>query len=209
VRPLVREGEPVTVLRGLAAENDVAMLVVGKRGHGTALELILGSVSHGLLHRPGKPLVIVPPLPDNPAVSPTPRIVVGVDGSTNAAAALEWAAQEALLHHATVDAVMAWSVSPFEHPRFQALTPGGRADIEAAAAEALDRAVAGLDTQAPVERNLIRGRAASVLVKRAASAELLVVGSRGLGMAKEILLGSTSQACAHHATVPVVIVPTP
>jgi nucleotide-binding universal stress UspA family protein len=132
---------------------------------------------------------------------------VGVDGSENAAAALEWAAREAVLHHAVVEAVMAWSTSPFEHPRRHAFTASARAEIERAAADALERAVAGLDAQVVVERNLLRGRAATVLVRQATSADLLVVGSRGLGAAHELFLGSVSQACAHHASVPVVIVP--
>jgi nucleotide-binding universal stress UspA family protein len=48
-----------------------------------------------------------------------------------------------------------------------------------------------------------------VLVAQARSADLLVVGSRGLGGFRELLLGSVSQACVHHAHCPVVVVPDP
>ncbi len=50
------------------------------------------------------------------------------------------------------------------------------------------------------------GGPAGVLLEQAAAAELLVVGSRGLGGAKRLLLGSVSQHLAHHATCPLVIV---
>jgi nucleotide-binding universal stress UspA family protein len=46
-----------------------------------------------------------------------------------------------------------------------------------------------------------------VLLEEAADADLLVVGSRGLGGFRGLLLGSVSQQCAHHAPCPLVIVP--
>ena len=51
------------------------------------------------------------------------------------------------------------------------------------------------------------GQAADVLVTEAKDADLLVVGSRGLGGFRGLLLGSTSQQCAHHAPCPLVVVP--
>ena len=54
---------------------------------------------------------------------------------------------------------------------------------------------------------LHQGHPANVLVAEAHGADLLVVGSRGLGGFKGLLLGSVSQQCAHHATCPVAIVP--
>ena len=58
-----------------------------------------------------------------------------------------------------------------------------------------------------VERRVVEGAAASVLVDESRDAELLVVGSRGHGGFAGLLLGSVSQQCAHHATCPVVIIP--
>ena len=52
------------------------------------------------------------------------------------------------------------------------------------------------------------GSAARVLIEEARNADLLVVGSRDLGGFKGLLLGSVSQACAHHAPCPLLIVPT-
>jgi nucleotide-binding universal stress UspA family protein len=58
-----------------------------------------------------------------------------------------------------------------------------------------------------VTQILREGQAADVLVAEAHGADLLVVGSRGLGGFKGLLLGSVGQQCAHHATCPVAIVP--
>jgi nucleotide-binding universal stress UspA family protein len=57
-----------------------------------------------------------------------------------------------------------------------------------------------------IERRVVEGAAAAVLVEESRGADLLVVGSRGHGGFAQLLLGSVSQQCAHHAECPVVIV---
>ncbi|HVW34181.1 MAG TPA: universal stress protein [Acidimicrobiia bacterium] len=136
------------------------------------------------------------------------RIVVGVDASPEAEAALRWAVEEARLRHAIVEVVHAW------------LFPGvgevpGRSisiavsDVEHDATQQLDRivdAVVGADPEVKVERRVIEGSAAPVLVDAAAGADLLVIGSRGHGGFVGLLLGSVAQQCVHHAPCPVVVV---
>ena len=72
----------------------------------------------------------------------------------------------------------------------------------AAAAEVAREAFPDLE----IETRTVEGQAADVLVQAGHGADLLVVGSRGMGGFAELLLGSVSQQCAHHATCPVVIV---
>ena len=140
----------------------------------------------------------------------TGRIVVGVDGSRAADAALRWAVRQARLTGEAVEAVIVWQY-PIIGASYGwagvAVTDGMdlRAIAEKTLAEAIDRAV-GPDSAIAVKRRVVEGYPPSVLVEESAGANLLVVGSRGHGTFAEALLGSVSQHCSHHARCPVVIV---
>ena len=149
------------------------------------------------------------------ATSTSRRVVVGVDGSTDAALALEEAANEAVMRRARLDVVHVW------HPPYVISPLGAMAvlseegalhDAAASLLEAIvDGGLAHL-AQRPerVEKILVKGHnTARILVDTAKDAELLVVGSRGLGGFSGLLLGSVSQQCAHHATCPVLLVHAP
>ena len=152
------------------------------------------------------------------------EIVVGADGSPAVAEALRWALAEARLRGSKLRVVHAWRL-PLYAAAPEPVLPGMPAPteldeqfVEAMEREArgtLDAAVHFLQEEAggtldiDVTGELIRGQPAVELVSAADGAELLVVGSRGLGGFKGLLLGSVSQQCAHHATCPVVIVPAP
>jgi nucleotide-binding universal stress UspA family protein len=204
VRSRVEDGRPFEILRRIADEPDVRMLVVGSRGHGDLAELVLGSVSHALSHHSPKPLVIVPKADSD---APRGRIVVGVDGSPGAAAALEWAAQEARLRGATLEVVVAWSVSKAAFPtRFPMRAPV-EGEMQRLAQDILDRALADMgDPGVLVEGKVLPGGASTVLINRSHDADLLVVGTRGLNRTKEALLGSVSHACIHHTHAPIAII---
>lgn len=143
-------------------------------------------------------------------------IVVGIDGSDEARAALRWAVEEARLRDASVRVVHAWSLAPLAAPSVGAVPASYLAaqdieEFEATSRELLDSAVAdfiGDDRPVRVETELVRGTPARALLEAAEDADLLVVGSRGHGGFAGLLLGSVSQQCAHHAKCPVVIVRT-
>jgi nucleotide-binding universal stress UspA family protein len=181
---------------------------VGSRGHGDLAELVLGSVSHGLAHRVSIPLVIVPrSAGDGSRRPPRGRILVGVDGSTEAAAALDWAAQEAQARGATLEVVVAWSVSMAVFPNRFPMRAPVEADMERLAQKILDEALAQLGTPGvTVDGKVLRGSASTVLINRSAEADLLVVGTRGLNRAKEAWLGSVSHACTRHTHAPIAII---
>ena len=137
-------------------------------------------------------------------------IVVGVDGSEGSVRALEFALEEARVRGAEVKAVSAWHVPASVYDTGWVPVAVDPADFEEMARSSLDKtleqagaAKSGVSVT-PILRN---GQPADVLVAEARGAELLVVGSRGLGGFKGLLLGSVSQQCAHHATCPVAIVP--
>jgi nucleotide-binding universal stress UspA family protein len=139
-------------------------------------------------------------------------VVVGVDGSEGSVAALELAIREAKLRGAAVKAVAAWKVPVAAYESGWAAAALDPTAFEEAAAAALEGALVaanGATSGVNVSRIVREGQAADVLVAEAREADLLVVGSRGLGGFRGLLLGSVSQQCAHHAACPVMIVPPP
>jgi nucleotide-binding universal stress UspA family protein len=138
-------------------------------------------------------------------------IVVGVDNSPGAKAALVFAEKEARLRGATLRAVHAWQYGYIGYGGLEGAMPVVGGDINellGAAEAALEASVREALPQSGVEieHGAIQGVAAEVLVDESRYADLLVVGSRGHGGFAQLLLGSVSQQCAHHAECPVVIV---
>ena len=134
-----------------------------------------------------------------------PFIAVGVDGSEDSVNALRWAARQARHTGAAVHAVTAW-----EAPTNIFITqdyPGEdyRRDAERLLGTAVAEAV-GSDPTVFVKQVAVQGRAALVLVREAAGAELLVVGWRGRGGLPGAQAGSVAIHCLHHAPCPVVVV---
>jgi nucleotide-binding universal stress UspA family protein len=205
----VCNGRPEDVLRVVAQEPDVRLLVVGRRGHGDLAELVLGSVSHRLSHHAPTPLVIVPTAAaDKPAAPPKNRIVVGVDGSPGADVALDWAAQEAQIRCATLEVVASWSASRAVFPTRFPVRASLEVTLHDAAQKLADQGVSRVEVAGlRVEPKVLEGGASSVLIERAQDADLLVVGRRGLNRAQEFLLGSVSHACIHHSPVPIAVIP--
>jgi nucleotide-binding universal stress UspA family protein len=192
----------------LDASDGADLLVVGARGLGPVRRLLLGSVSQACLHHATCPLAIVRDGTLD-AGERVRRVVVGIDGSDTAGHALDWALEAGRLHQASVDAVHAWELpSIVGEPRLG--VPFDRRSWEAAARRTLDEAVEAVDTRglpAPLTRTLAYGNASAALLEAAGHADLVVVGSRGLGGFKGLVLGSVSHHLAHHATCPVVVLP--
>ena len=138
-------------------------------------------------------------------------VVVGVDGSACASAALEFAAREAALRGARLRIISAWEITPMIgavgiYPA-EALC-GLKEQAESAVQVALARA-AELEPTVPTEGTVVEGQPAHVLINEAQGAALLVVGSRGRGGFASPLLGSVSQQVVHHAPCPVTVVREP
>jgi nucleotide-binding universal stress UspA family protein len=141
-------------------------------------------------------------------MSTSRRIVVGLDDSANARAALRWA-----LDNSTADdelvAVNVWHTPATGGFEMGMLDP---AVFEEGARETLEAVVADVVTDGEsdrVQRAVISGHAPSVLIAESQEADLVVMGARGHGGFAGMLLGSVTNSVAHHALCPVVIVPTP
>ena len=146
-------------------------------------------------------------------------VVVGVDGSDGAKEALRWALAEARLRTAPLRIVHAWTYAYMGAPTggygylggFDSSSAIGleNKELQRAAEELVDRLigeVVGDVNDVEIERQVVDGSAAAVLVGAVTARDLLVVGSRGHGGFTGLLLGSVSQQCVHHAPCPVVVV---
>lgn len=133
------------------------------------------------------------------------RIVVGVDGSEASAAALAWAVDEARLRGVGLDVVLTWepAYAGYLHmPPLDGLEEAAQATVAKIVA---DLGLSGT-SDPPTAAIAVEGASAVVLIEQSKDAELLVVGSRGLGGFRGMLLGSVSQHCVTHAHCPVVVI---
>lgn len=140
------------------------------------------------------------PEPEWPTGHGGGRMVVGVDGSSGSTAALLWAVHEAAMHNNLLEVVTCHN--------------GSGDSASSRAAENLNQlvddalAASGQETLTAI-RSVVEGHPARTLVKLGEGAELLVVGSRGLGAIASTLLGSVSMHVVTHASCTVVVVADP
>lgn len=204
VHTTFRRGHPVSGLIEEAAH--ARMLVIGHRGRHGFEELLTGSVAAAVPAHARCPVAVIR---DNGAAATAP-VVVGVDGSPVSEAAVAVAFDEAATRRTGLVAVHAWlglldEGLPTGLPEDQERV----AQVEQEESRVLAERLAGWQEkypEVPVERVVVRRRADRALLERAATAQLLVVGSRGRGGFAGMLLGSTSRAVLNHAVGPVLVV---
>lgn len=137
----------------------------------------------------------------------TMAIVVGVDESEGAAEALRWAVREADARGAVLTAVLVWGWLDQHHlDRSEPFDPTFDEDDALGTLERVVARTFGGDVPPGIRLRAVNALAGSGLVEAAADADLLVVGARGLGGFKGLLVGSVSQHCLHHAPCPVAVV---
>lgn len=209
VRGVETETATDDAARALVELSDSASaLVLGARGHGVAYGMWVGSVSQSVTRCSRCPTVVVR-APTDPTQT---RIVVGVDGSPNGAAALRWALAEADRRGVPLTAIHGWH----DH---DAATFGTQSPVWSATAdriEAGERLVRSvLDEHArdhPSVKVLVESipvHPARLLSDASQHAALVVLGARGRGGTDVPLLGSVAQSVLHHSGCPVVVVPGP
>ncbi len=138
-------------------------------------------------------------------------IVVGVDGSECARAALEYAAREAGLRGARLRVICAWEIPPvvyaggfapaLDQPTLDGFSDGAETVVREAVA-----AARGLQSAVECDGKAVQGQPAEVLLEESRDADLIVVGNRGHGGFASLLLGSVSHQVVHHASCPVTVV---
>ncbi len=147
-----------------------------------------------------------------------PAIVVGIDGSDDSKHALRWAARQAELTNATLQAVTAWHLPVDFGTAWQIPATYGRShdlsqvDFSEDANKTLHGAIEEVLGEAPrisVTPQLVSGHPAQVLIEASREAGLLVVGASGHGGFVGMLIGSVTQHCVSHSVCPVVVIRRP
>jgi len=208
---------------GQVAENLIRLsasadrLVVGNRGHGEVSGTLLGSVGFAVSAHAHCPVVVV--RGDTTAPGPQRPVMVGVDDSPGARAALRYAADRAAeagapLIVATTYRLLSpqvwaeygpyYSEATAQAPTYDAMARENAAKVASAAAQQATEQHPNLT----VRESVSTGSPAHELVRNAGNCALLVVGTRGHGGFAGLLLGSVSHDVIHSAPCPVAIIPT-
>lgn len=194
-------------VEALLSQQEDSLLVVGT-GHRNALsELILGSTSLGVAMHATSPVVVVPPASGEPAAQHG-VVAVAVDGSSDSAVAARIACREATVRGARVIAVNTWGLEVVDGFVVTESDAEQYAVIQDRQTALVERALTSARRDYPdveIEVSVVHGHAVRSLVELSESADLLVIGSRGLGGFAGKLLGSVSQRVLRGSKCPVVI----
>ncbi|MFW0786891.1 universal stress protein [Gordonia sp. CPCC 206044] len=204
VQSSIVEGDAARALLELG--KDAGTIVLGTRGLGSVRGLFLGSVGVTVAaHFHGRVVVVTGPGGDGP-------VVVGVDDSPVSDAAVAEAFRQAALRKAKLVAVHTWTPLDVDALHGYGIEPDEIARMSEEAVQAVAERLAGYSENYPdvvVERVVIPEEPAKAVLDTAgADAQVIVVGSRGRGGFKGLLLGSTSQKILHQSDVPVMVVRT-
>ena len=200
----------VDAILDLGEEIGADLIAVGSRGHGPIGRLLLGSVSEGVVHHATRPVLVLRGGQDS---WPPERVVIGDDGSEVAKKAGEMAASIGDLFGARDVLVRAY-------PELPETDQAGRALDPRAVDDAMHRAEQDLHERAEELGRLVgrrprveiaAGDAALALLEEAREGDetraLIAVGSRGLGLARRLRLGSVSTKVLRAAGGPVLVYP--
>jgi nucleotide-binding universal stress UspA family protein len=188
------------------AAAGAALLVVGRHGGHGLTDRLAGSSAAQIAQFAACPTVVVPEIG---VIVPAsgPGVVLGVDIGEHARAAVGLAFDEAARRDLPLTAVRAWTLFSDE-PALRADVPLTQPELEAEQRRLAGEALAGWSAKYPevdVRHRVVRQHAATALVHAGRDAALLVVGARGAGGFRRLLLGSVTESVVRHATCPVVV----
>jgi nucleotide-binding universal stress UspA family protein len=185
----------------IEAGQHAATVVLGSRGYGRVMGALLGSVAFAVAARAPCPVIVVKDEAADRPVGPSHHVVVGTDGSPEAAAAVWFAADRAAAASASLEVVTSTGGHQVDDVDATEL----RASADRIAASAVEWVRAN-HPELPVAKRVEDCPAERTLVSVSAEAGLVVVGTRGRGAFEGVLLGSVSHAVIHGATCAVAVV---
>lgn len=206
VDSVVVTGEPISVLQTESA--DAQLVVVGSRGLTAFSGLLVGSVAMHLAAHAHCPVLVV-----RGRVDPDGPVLVGIDGSTEADGALDFAFQEAATRGTDLIAMHVWNswsgssllTGVAESIPLRPASGPSDSGVEWVLTSVLAR-WRDRFPDVKVHRQIVNGRIRLSLLDATASSQLIVVGARGHGGFAGLLLGSVTHAVLQHAQCPAVVV---
>jgi nucleotide-binding universal stress UspA family protein len=205
VRTTISVGAPSGVL--LEASETAHLVVVGSRGRGGFSGLLLGSVSAQVAAHSQCPVAVIRQAAPESATS----VVVGIDGSPGAEAALAFAFDQASRRGLRLVAIHAWDVPAYD----LLIVPNGPvpiplSDVADEEIRLTAEVLAGFRDDYPdvdVEESLVRAPAVQAILGGSEGAAMIVVGTHGHSPTIGALLGSVSNGVLHKSHLPVVVIP--
>ena len=201
----VTPGSPVSRILELSERAD--LVVLGRRGSGGFGNLSLGSTALTVARHAEQSVALIPPNP-RPPTDQARDIVVGIDGSERAQAALEFGFAESELRSAPLVPVRVWHHPIYDVPAIDPPFPPLPEDFWSEQQRVLSESLAGWCQKYPdvaVHPKVFYGYTAHCLLNSAKAAEMLVVAPRGGGGFPALRFGSVAETVIQHATVPVVV----
>lgn len=204
-RTHLRMGRPADQIVDTSREIEADLVVLGSRGLGPIRRLVLGSVAGGVMHHATCPVLVVR---GGETAWPPAGVVVGDDGSPEAARAADLAARLGQLVGARATLALALPEAPevvrIEGPDTEEVIHPAREALEEHATAIQERT--GLRPAVVVQEN-DPAELLLTMAEEQSGSTLIAVGSRGLGVIERLRLGSVSTKVLHAAHGPVLIVP--
>jgi len=188
------------------ASETASVVVVGARGLSAARGVLVGSVSLQVATHAHCPVVVVH---DMPTPAPGAPVVVGADGSALSTNAIAYAYEQAASRGVGLTVVHAWWLEYVEGTAAAAIWTVDWQQFAEEEQALVGESLAGWQDRYPdvvVRRHSVRGLPVEALVRQSENACLVVVGTRGRGGFKDLLLGSVSQGVMHRSHCPVAVV---
>lgn len=193
-------------LHELAETESARLIVVGSKHTGRAGRVLIGSTAERLLHGSPCPVAVAPKGHAQHSSTEPSVIGCGYDSSESAKEALEAACRVAAATGARLRVIRVFEPLTYE------VLPGSMAmgglvvhndTLRANALVELEAAVAGIDAEA----QFVDGEAVHILVRGSERPDLLIVGSRGYGPLRSVLVGGVASRIVREAACPVIVSP--
>ena len=208
-RRAVPEISPARAIQEIAAQERASLIVIGSSHRGGVGRVLAGTTAERLLHGAPCPVAVAPSGYAKAAGGPIATIAVGFDGSPESEAALSGAVTLARSLGGRLQVIqvldVTWIGSPalMQGPGF-VMQPD---DLEERARRHVAERVAHLPDDVAAQPQVLTGEPEPLLAEQSEHADLFVVGSRGYGPHRAVLLGSVSGRLVRDATCPVLVVP--